>query len=155
MNQRNKKTTIISIATALLIIVIGLAAAAYALTLESPKKESMTTESSEAQSNHGDTTDDEVALADRKVGAVIVYSDKGFENTSYSVSAGEVVEVENKSNKDFYFTIGSHENHDMHSPLSLGALKPGESARFVAPEPGVYGFHNHDDQTEEGALAVQ
>ena len=160
--DNNKVTTIFAVGAAVLIAVIGIAAAVYALTLDT-SKEHASAQVSEAghehaaSDGHSHAKDDKKATAPsaQEPAATIVYGNNGFEPALYTVKSGETVLVKNTSKEEFYFTTGDHHNHDINSPLNLGKIAPGGSSSFVAPAAGTYGFHNHDDETEAGELIVQ
>jgi plastocyanin len=153
MSKEQSKTTVLAVGAALVIAVLGIGTAVYALTLDTSESKTQVSETS----GHSHTSDDKKASAPstEKASLVITYGNDGFEQASYTVKSGETVLVENASKEEFYFTTGDHHNHDIHSPLNLGTIAPGESSSFVAPEAKTYGFHNHDNETEAGTLIVQ
>lgn len=149
--EKNRKTTVIAAGAAILIAIIGVGTAVYALTVESDKTTS--TESSEVEHSHEGAS--KATVSSKEASATIAYTGNGFEETSYTVKAGETVRVENNSSVEFYFTTGDHHNHDTHSPLNVGVIVPGEASSFVAPKAGIYNFHNHEDERQAGELIVQ
>lgn len=161
--QSNVAVTVVSIICAALLALVGLVVAVYALTYES-SEEAVDSSVQERKNVDGDTHEhrgsndkSQATPADltKKAAAVIAYSDEGFATTLYQVKSGEIVRVQNVSKISMYFTTGDHHNHDITSPLNLGVLQPGQAADFIAPAAGVYGFHNHDDETQAGELIVQ
>ena len=158
--DQNKTTTLLAVGAATLIAVIGIGAAVYALTLDTSSEQS--THATETTHEHSEASghpkaDDKRASAPsaEEVKITIVFGDNGFEQPSYTVKSGETVLVKNTSNEEFYFTTGDHHNHDINSPLNLGTIEPGGASSFVAPAPGTYTFHNHDNDAQAGELIVQ
>src|SRR6478735_5975933 len=132
--QTKNKTTFIAVLMAMLLAIVGVGTAMYALTLESSENEDV---QKTAHVHKGE--DKQAAVASGEQAALaIVYGDDGFKNASYTVMSGETVLVKNESSVEFYFTTGDHHNHDIHSPLNLGVIAPGGSSSFVAPAAGTY-----------------
>lgn len=162
--MKNKAGTTIAVVTAAIFTVIGLAVAVYALTADESagkstgKHEAKSAHSHEHGHEHvGHDGNEQGSEAGEVAGPaeVIEYTNDGFAQTSYTVAAGDIVQVKNVSGSDMYFTTGDHHNHDIHSPLNLGVVKAGAAAEFAAPEAGVYQFHNHDNEAQAGELIVQ
>ncbi len=160
VDKINNRVSVAAISIASIIAIIGVGTAVYAMTLDTSENEALVREMNLERSeldSHPHTTSDKIAAQPSfdQASLVIVYNDGGFDETSYTVGSGQTVRVENKSGKEFYFTTGDHHNHDTSSPLSLGTIAPGESSSFVAPKPGSYNFHNHDNDDQAGMLIVQ
>lgn len=154
--NRDNKTTFLAVASAVLLVIVGVAAAAYALTLDTGSRNPVArSEESTHKDSHESDHKKAAAASAQEASVVIVYGNKGFEQSSYTVKQGETVLVRNESSVDIYFTTGPHENHDIYSPLNLGTIAPGESSSFVAPQAGTYKFHNHDNDAQSGELIVQ
>ena len=154
--DNNSKTTFIAVGTAVLMVIIGLAATAYALTLDTgSKKPAKHAEETTYEHSHESDHKKAAPASAHEASAVIVYGNNGFEQQQYTVNQGGTVLVKNESSVDFYFTTGPHEHHDIHSPLNLGTIAPGGSSSFVAPEAGTYIFHNHENDAQTGELIVQ
>lgn len=148
----SNKVTFLAVGAATLIVIVGLAVAVYALTLDAGSKEPA---KHAEESTHEHSHEKAAAASTQEAGAVIIYGDDGFEQQTYTVKQGDIVLVKNESSVDFYFTTGPHEHHDMYSPLNLGTIAPGGSSSFVAPQAGSYIFHNHENDAEMGELIVQ
>lgn len=157
MTKENDSTTIVALVAAVSIAVIGVAIALYALALEptSEKDEAKSTHANTHHYSHEAGEKHTQTISDSEASVVITYTNEGFENAVYTVNSGETVRVANKSKIEMYFTTGNHHNHDINSPLSLGVIAPGESSSFVAPKPGKYGFHNHENEHQAGELIVK
>lgn len=150
----------VAIIAAVGISIVGIGTAVYALTLDTTEH-TTATEAHDRNDTHGHSHEsshdhkEAAPASNQEASVVIVYGSEGFEQSTYTVKSGETVRVENKSDVDFYFTTGDHHNHDIHSPLNLGTIAPGAASSFVAPQAGVYDFHNHENEYEAGELIIQ
>lgn len=156
-NDNSKSITVFSIAGAVLLVAVGAAAAIYALVANTPTVQQASHEHGvSAEHVHSEDVPTEAPIASTKAPAITIeYANDGFTAVMYTVQYGQMVRVENNSANELYFTTGDHHNHDIHSPLSLGVIAPGEASSFVAPQPGRYGFHNHENEHQAGELIVQ
>ena len=136
---------------AALLVVIGLAAAAYVL-LKDNSEETKTvvkTEQAPEVEPPGDYKVPEPLLP------TIVFNDSGFSQPTYTFPAGIEVRVDNQSEMNLEFSSADHPTHKEHTEMNLDVLKPGESATFKPAGKGTYGFHDHLHAQYDGTLIIQ
>lgn len=160
--DRHVGISIAAITAALLLLIIGMSVTILAINNEvKVRPETGENVSSHTSNNHDHSND---SVHDHKIAApatsekpdlVILFSDSGFDQSTYEVNAGDTVRVENGSRNAFYFATGDHANHTIDSPLNVGTIQPGGASSFIAPEPGIYQFHNHKNETQAGTLTVR
>lgn len=86
----------------------------------------------------------------------IVFTDDGFAESTYTVSKGQDVTVENNSSMSLEFSSDDHPTHLDEPSLNTSRIEPGESTTFTAPsEAGEYGFHDHINDQFTGVLVVE
>lgn len=161
-NNRHIGVSVAAITAALLLLIIGMSVTILAINNEvKVRPDTGANKSSHTVSNHDHSNDSahdhKVAppATSEKADLLIIFSDSGFDRSTYEVSAGDTVRVENGSRNAFYFATGDHANHTIDSPLNVGTIQPGGASSFIAPEPGVYNFHNHKNETQAGTLRVR
>lgn len=89
-----------------------------------------------------------------KAGAIIIFTNSGFEKNSYTVKKGQMVEVKNQSSTQLEFSSDNHPTHTDEPELNLSVLRPGQSASFTPTETGNHGFHDHLQAQYAGTLIV-
>lgn len=89
------------------------------------------------------TTDEPAAISDTPSALTIVFTDDGFEQDSYSVGAGQVVTVVNRSSIDMEFSSDDHPSHRDNPELNMNSLAPGEEISFTPRSEGEWGIHDH------------
>ncbi len=161
-SNRRIGVSIVAITAALLLLIIGMSVTILAINNEvKVRPETGVNESSHSLSDHDHSNDSvhdhKVAppATSEKADLLIKFSDSGFDRSTYEVSAGDTVRMENGSGNAFYFATGDHANHTIDSPLNVGTIQPGGASSFIAPGPGVYNFHNHKNETQAGTLTVR
>lgn len=105
-------------------------------------------------STNTDTTqqpDNEVTSSDQ---VTIVYTDDGFENSTYAIASGGTVTVQNNSTTTLEFSSDDHPAHRDNPELNTDAIEPGETVQFTPQEEGEWGFHNHLLSVHTGVLTV-
>lgn len=153
--QNNKSKPTVAIIAAVVIVLVGIGVAAYALLRPAPesigteKTTTTTTESSEPTS----TPTDESESATQQ--PTIVFTDDGFSQETYTFPAGTQIKVDNQSSMDMQFSSDDHPSHREHSELNMQLLGAGESGTFTPPGTGTYGFHDHINDQFEGKLVIE
>lgn len=145
---------------AILIAVIGIGGAVFALTMDS-ETETARQNSSEPTAEEMGMTEEEHANMDKTddnatVGStVIVFTNDGFERQSYTSKAGEAVTVRNDSDIDLEFSSDDHPTHRDNPELNMDVLGAGESGTFTPDGAGTYEFHDHINDQYTGTLTVE
>lgn len=85
----------------------------------------------------------------------IVYTDSGFQKSSYTVDTGGTVIVKNDSSSDLQFSSDDHPAHLDNSELNQSVLASGESQEFVVTETGTWGIHDHLNDANTTELIVE
>jgi 4-hydroxyphenylpyruvate dioxygenase-like putative hemolysin len=144
---------------AAVVVLLGVGAGVYALTMQNDDD---TTETSSSSSSQGTATNDTTNKttsgedAVSNVGSTIIsFTDDGFDKSEYTSKAGEAVTVKNDSSMEVQFSSDDHPTHTEHSELNLDVLSPGESATFTPPGAGSYDFHDHINDQFTGTLIVE
>jgi len=156
-DANNKTTTTLSIIVAIIICAAGIALAVYAIALNPSHSETgAKTESPHGRTTHESNRKDAPLATDIAEAAIAIkYGNEGFAQPIYEVNSGELVRVENNSDREMYFAAGEHEHHDVDSSVDLGVIEPGKFSVFKAPQAGTYLFHNHDNDSHTGQLIVR
>lgn len=139
---------------ALLLVVTGLGATAYALLSKSDKEPDTNTTTSVNQ----DTTTPDVDGAVEQVEAdlpTIVFTDDGFAQSEYRFAEGTAIRVENQSSMDMQFSSNDHPAHRENPELNMALLGAGESGTITPPGKGTYGFHDHINDQYTGTLIIE
>ena len=139
---------------ALLMVVTGLGATAYALLNKSDKEPDTNTTTSVNQ----DTTTPDVDGATEQVEAdlpTIVFTDDGFARSEYRFAEGIAIRVENQSSMDMQFSSDDHPAHRENPELNMPLLGAGESGTVTPPGKGTYGFHDHINDQYTGTLIIE
>lgn len=84
----------------------------------------------------------------------IVFTDSGFERSSYSARKGQTVTVKNQSSSELEFASDEHPTHRQQPELNIAATAPGESTTFTPTKTGAWGFHDHIRSQFTGELIV-
>ncbi|MBA2279539.1 hypothetical protein H0V99_03835 [Candidatus Saccharibacteria bacterium] len=85
----------------------------------------------------------------------IIYTDSGFEEDTYSVTAGKTITIKNDSSRSLDFASDEHPIHTGNSELNVGVVRAGQTMTFSVEKTGEWGFHNHLLSSHEGILTVQ
>lgn len=162
MEQKKSKVGVAVVAG--IVVLIGIGAAVYALTMPQSSKESTSSGDSNNSSSTGDTSTagsssddpDTPVSSDVSSNETIVFTNDGFSKSSYKVTAGSVVTVRNDSSMSVQFSSADHPTHLEEPALNMSTLSAGQSGTFTAPdEPGEYGFHDHINDQFTGTLIVE
>lgn len=84
----------------------------------------------------------------------IVFTDNGFEQSSYTVKKGQTVTVENQSSNELEFASDEHPTHRQQPELNIAPTAPGASTNFTPTKTGTWGFHDHIRSQFTGKLIV-
>lgn len=138
----------------IIFVLAALAVAVYILTQPSgqtgsDQQESTSTEKPAANSPAPDTSTEPPSEP-----VVIRFTSGGFTPNVLSVKKGSVVTVVNDSSTNVQFSSDEHPTHQDNTGMNLQVLGPGESASFTADKAGVWGFHDHIDDSKTGTLTV-
>lgn len=156
-NNSNGKSSKVGLIIAVVVVLLGIGAAVYALNMQPSKTSESTSNStsndtSSNNSGQGSSNDDAVS----NVGStVITFTDDGFDKAEYTSKAGEAVMVTNESSMDVQFSSDDHPTHLENTELNLDVLSPGESATFTPAGAGTYKFHDHINDEFTGTLIVE
>lgn len=141
-----------------IVLLLGVGAAVYALTMQPEKSTTESTGSSTSSDSSSDTTEDPDTSVSNTEGDItqITFRDDGFVKPVMTVKAGSTVRVANQSSMDLEFSSADHPTHLEEPALNMDVLAAGESGTFTAPtEPGEYGFHDHLNDQFTGTLVVE
>ena len=141
---------VLGIAAVLLIVVGALAWMVFGQKDDTNSEASTNTTSDDAGSR--DSTADKVAAADS---VEIVFTDDGFEKTSYKVKSGGEVTVKNNSSSELQFSSDDHPSHHDNEELNLTVLAAGESSTFTPESSGTWGIHDHLRSQFTSTLTVE
>jgi plastocyanin len=150
----DKKATI-GIIAAICIILLG----AWAYMMAQPATEraaqtpavdsNQTTAETSAPAEEGTQPTAETSSA-----ATITYTDDGFTPSTLTVKKNSVITVTNKSSKNVMFSSADHPTHQEQPELNMKTLKPGESGTITITKAGIWGYHDHIDETMTGTITV-
>ncbi len=157
--METKRSNKVLVVVAAVLLVVGIGAAAYALTRPSTSEN---TKSDGQSAKEMGMTDEEHANMDstKDEGAteseyVITFTDNGFDKATYTFPAGKVITVKNNSSMDLQFSSDDHPTHRDHTELNMDVLGAGESGTFTPLGKGTYGFHDHINDQFEGTLVIE
>jgi len=85
----------------------------------------------------------------------IVFTNDGFEKSSYTVKAGSTVTVKNNSDMNMQFSSDDHPTHREDPEINMAVLTPGESGTFTPITKGAHTFHDHMNDHYIGTLEVE
>lgn len=155
--MESKSSNKIFVITAVVLVLVGIGSVAYALSRgegEEKTKSSQTAEEmgmTEEEHANMDASDTEAT----QTGAVITFTDDGFDKSTYTFAAGQAITVKNESSMDLQFSSDDHPTHRDHTELNMEVLGAGESGTFTPAGKGTYGFHDHINDQFEGTLIIE
>lgn len=138
----------------LIIIVLLVIAAALVFVFGFSSKTDSPAPTENQQSTNTETSqqpDEEATSSDQ---VTIVYTDDGFEQSTYAIASGGTVTVQNNSTSTLEFSSDDHPAHRDNPELNTDAIEPGETVQFTPKEEGSWGFHNHLLSVHTGVLTV-
>ncbi|MDB5187232.1 MAG: hypothetical protein JWM07_704 [Candidatus Saccharibacteria bacterium] len=92
--------------------------------------------------------------AETSSAATITYTDNGFTPNTLTVKKNSVITVTNKSSKNVMFSSADHPTHQEQPELNMNTLNPGESGTITITKAGIWGYHDHIDETMTGTITV-
>lgn len=110
---------------------------------------------SSAPTKPQETTKPTTNETNEKANVTITYTDNGFEPSSVTVKAGEVVKVVNNSSSSLQFSSDDHPTHTHDPELNQSVQASGESVTFTLERPGEWGFHDHLNSRHTGIITVK
>lgn len=158
MDTKSNKTLIAivaAVAGVLLVAGIGYAISQSTTSpepIDSPQDKAVQQRSTTTQPDSSTTTPSSTATTEPAV--TIIFTDDGFEPSTYTVKRGSVIKVTNNSAMDLQFSSDDHPAHTDEPELNLGVLKPGESDSFTVTKVGTWKFHDHLNDEFSGSLTV-
>ena len=87
--------------------------------------------------------------------ATITYSASGFSPSSVTVKSGDTVAIKNASSQSMQFDSDPHPIHTSDPELNVGDVPAGETLTFKVETKGSFGYHNHLNPAQKGALVVE
>ena len=148
-NNGAKIATIIAV----VVVVLGIGAASYALLSSAGKTTKNDTSADQKTVQNGPANKDYVEPD--PLLPTIVFTDDGFTQDTYTFPAGTAIRVDNQSEMDLQFSSDSHPTHEDHSELNMDVLSAGEAGTFTPPGKGTYGFHDHINDQYTGTLIIK
>lgn len=101
------------------------------------------------------TTNETKQESDTNSGStVIIFTNNGFEKSSYTAKVGDTVTVRNTSSLVVEFSSDDHPTHRENPELNLQALQPGQEATLTAKTAGTWGIHDHEHPEFTTTLVV-
>lgn len=152
MQKGNKVVGVIIAAIVVLILAAGIT---FALMNQKTSAPQPSTDTSEETNDAAGIQPESEASDEQEASITIVYTDDGFSPADYTVKAGDVVRVENKSSSPLQFSSDNHPTHTHQMELNLTILETGESTTFTPTKTGKWGFHDHLNATRTGTLTVE
>ena len=147
VEMRNKVALVGAVALILLVGFGGwMLAAQKAAAPENRSKSDTTTEQTQT-SNSTPTETTTAALT-------IVYTDNGFEKSSYTIQKGQTVKVINQSSHSLEFASADHPTHKLNPELNLTPINAGQSTTFSPTKVGTWGIHDHFSANMTTTLVV-
>lgn len=136
---------------ATIILVIAVAVSVTAMLQDTTNTTQQTDEQSASQET--ENLADDTAVEDAAL--TITFTDDGFDEDRYTVSAGETVAVVNQSSSSMEFSSDDHPTHRENSEINLPVVGSGETITFVPETPGEFGVHDHIRAQFTTTLVVQ
>ena len=81
--------------------------------------------------------------ADATSAVTIVFTDNGFEKSSYSVKSGEAITVQNNSSSEVQFSSDDHPSHTDNPEINMQPIAAGASGTLTPRKAGTFGVHDH------------
>lgn len=123
-------------------------------TADEPTSEAENSEDATNSSQSPAQTPAENESSESASGITIVFTDNGFEQTTYTVAAGQTVTVKNNSSMSVQFSSDDHPIHTDNPELNMSDLGPGEEASITPQNAGSWGIHDHDHPEFTTTLTV-
>lgn len=85
----------------------------------------------------------------------ITYDGNSFSPNALTVKSGTSVTIKNTSSEQVQVQSNPHPTHTDDPDLNVGLIDPGKSKTFTVTQKGTFGYHNHLDPSQQGAIAVE
>ena len=85
----------------------------------------------------------------------IILTSNGFAPVSITIKAGSTITWINKSGEIATINSDPHPIHTVYSRLNLGQFPDKAALILTFDKPGTYGYHNHLNPSQKGAIVVQ
>ncbi|HEU4716010.1 MAG TPA: cupredoxin domain-containing protein [Candidatus Saccharimonadales bacterium] len=142
----NKKTIWI---IAAIVVVVGGAIGAYAMTQKDAGAPSNPSTSNTGKSGSGKKD------SNKKAAATITYSDSGYSPSTITVKSGDTIAIKNTSSSEMQFDSDPHPIHTDDEELNAGPVAPGQTVTFTVTTTGTYGYHNHLNPNDTGTIVIK
>lgn len=153
MERGSNKNWIAAVVALVAVVLVGAGVFAYMNMDEPAEQEDTSQTATQSTENETQTTNEPAVAAEEQ--PTIVFTDDGFDKSTYTFAAGKAITVKNESSMDMQFSSDDHPSHRDHSELNMKLLGAGESGTFTPPGAGTYGFHDHINDQFEGTLVIQ
>ena len=88
--------------------------------------------------------------------AVVTYQNGSFSPSSITVASGTTVQFMNQSSTPVWVASNPHPSHTDYPGFdALKEVAPGENYSFTFVKTGTWGYHNHLNPSEGGAVVVK
>lgn len=150
--QNNKSKPTVAIIIAVVIVLLGVGGATYALIQAANSNDDKATSTKPAVQTGPANKD---YKAPDPLLPTIVFTDEGFSQPTYTYPADTAIKVDNQSSNDLQFSSADHPTHKEHPELNMKVLGAGKSGTFTPAGKGTYGFHDHLNPRSKGTLVIQ
>ena len=140
------------ILVAVVLIVAVLAFTIFASKDANDKMAENTAATETATTNSDSVGSSEMAVPEM---AIITLDESDFSPKNMIVKAGSTVKWINKSGKTASVNSDDHPTHQLNSFLNLGEFANGSALEVVFERPGIYGYHNHRNASQNGTVTVE
>ena len=135
----------------LIIVVLVIAALGYALFANIGANEKLENETSMTT----EPTATESIMMEDETEAIVTLDETNFSPNNLKVKAGTSVKWINKSGKTASVNSDDHPTHQLNSFLNLGDFTNGSALEVLFERPGIYGYHNHRNASQNGTVTVE
>jgi len=91
----------------------------------------------------------------QQVQNVITLTADGFSPITFTIKSGATVSWINKSGKTATVNSDPHPAHTAYPPLNLETFPDNGTLSLTFNKPGIYGYHNHLNPSEQGTITVE
>ena len=149
-----RSTLIVAI---VILLILGLAA--YLVMGRSADNSAVNEPAPDTTMQTNDTAPEELRTATEETekaesGTTITYTDQGFIPSNLDVTAGTTITIRNQSSRSLDFASDDHPAHQDNSELNVGDIEPGQEKTMTLDTKGTWGYHNHDNENDEGRITV-
>lgn len=147
----NKQTIGAIVAVAVILLGLGVWA------LNRPTNAPQNTTTNETSKTDTDTTDDTpIDTTESEVtDSTIVFTNNGFEKSTYRVKANEPVTIDNQASFEIEFSSDDHPTHQENPELNMSSIDAGERGTFTPTKTGTWHVHDHEHPEFTATLIVE